>query len=218
MRFLAVTLGVIVIASDARAGGIELNKDAVAAYPPDTQGVAAISGSPGCVIGLPPVYVTARNKESGMTVNASARSDGSFSVGIPARERDTVKLIFFSRDGKKKDISVRIPDAGDRREAGARKTDRAEVNVDLGPFAQFGAPEVVQVGPDGRGGTRVHVGRRPAQPPAAMPVSTAPLTPEAAPGQEGTRPAPVEPGEPTTVSTAPAAPVPAGSGPEKADY
>ena len=172
----------VLLACNAAADGLDLNKDAVSVNPPDPQGSAVIAGPPGCIAGYPPVYITAVNRRTGMTVNSSALPDGSFGLRVPAAGGDAVKLTFFSRSGKKKDMSVRIPGAGEGEGTGARGHERAEVNVDLSPFAQFGAPEVVQVKPDGRGGTRVHVGRRPPQPiPAGTPAGTAASPPTPSP-------------------------------------
>ena len=167
-------LAVIFFAGNDFAGGIELNKDAVSVSPPDAQELIAITGPPGCVIGLPPIYIMARNKNTGVAANGSALPNGSFILRIPASGQDTVKLTFVSANGKKKDLTVKVPPAGEGYEAGAQKHERAEVNVDLSQFSQFGAPEVVQVKPDGRGGTRVHVGARPTmKPPPPTPTGTA---------------------------------------------
>jgi len=182
-------LAVIFFAGNAFAGGIELNKDAVSVSPPDPDESVTIAGPPGCVIGLPPVYIMARNKSTGVAANGSALPNGSFILRIPASGQDTVKLTFVSANGKKKDLTVKVPPAAQGYEAGAQRHERAEVNVDLGQFAQFGAPEVVQVKPDGRGGTRVHVGARPTmRPPLPTPAKAATPSLTPSPEPEGTVP------------------------------
>lgn len=187
MKTLLRTAVCLLVACRAAAGGIEIAKDAVTVYPPDPQGAAVIAGPPGCVAGFPPLYVTARNRNSGAAVNAAVSADGSFSLKLPAGPGDSVKLTFYARSGKDKDMTVRIPGEGDGQGAGVPGHERAEVNVDLSPFARFGAPEVVQVKPDGRGGTRVHVGRRPQTPiPAPVPPGTPSPAASPLPGVEGT--------------------------------
>lgn len=178
------TLFIIFLAGNALAGGIELNKDAVSVSRPDPDESVTIAGPPGCVIGMPPIYIMARNKKTGVAANCSALPNGSFILRIPASGQDIVKLTFVSANGKKKDLTVKVPPAGEGYEGGTRGHERAEVNVDLGQFSQFGAPEVVQVKPDGRGGHTVHVGARPTmRPPPPMPTgTTAPaLTPSTQP-------------------------------------
>ena len=168
MKYYYLMLSVVFFAGNALGGGIELNKDAVSVSPPDPDESVTIAGPPGCVIGMPPIYIMARNKKTGMAVNTSALSNGSFSLRIPASGMDTVKLTFVSANGKKKDLTVKIQPAARGYEAGAQRQERPEVNVDLGQFSQFGAPEVVQVKPDGRGGHTVHVGARPTMKPLSQ--------------------------------------------------
>jgi len=168
MKYRYVAFSVIFLAGNAVAAGIELSKDAVSVSSPDLQGQVVIAGAPGCVVGPPPIYISARNKKNGMAVNSSALPNGGFQLRIPARGEDSVKLTFIAANGKKKDLTVKVPEAaGEIREgAVAKNPRRSEVNVDLGQFSQFGAPEVVQVKHDGEGGTIVHVGDRPPQGPA----------------------------------------------------
>lgn len=185
MKTLIPTIGCLLVACGVFAGGLEIARDAITAYPPDPQGAAVIAGPPGCVAGVPPVYVSARNRRTGTPVNAQVSADGSFGVRIPAAAGDAVRLSFFSSSGKNKDMTVRIPGAGEGDGAPGRKS--AEVNVDLSPFTRFGAPEVVQVKPDGKGGTRVHVGRRPQTPiPAGTPTGTASPFATPSPGAKAT--------------------------------
>jgi hypothetical protein len=184
MKYQYVAFSVIFLAGITVAGGIELSKNAISVSPPDPQGQVVINGLPGCVVGLPPIYIMARNKNTGMAVNASALFDGSFSLHIPASGSDTVKLTFISADGKKKGISMKVPEAGQelRGEAGAPQQRGSTVNVDLGEFSRFGAPEVVHVKTDGKSGTIVHVGDRPPQqPPAPAPVTTSVPSPTPSP-------------------------------------
>lgn len=192
MKMLIQTTGCLLAACRVFAGGLELNKDAVTVYPPDAEGAVVVAGPPGCVAGFPPIYVSARNRTTGAPVNAQVSSDGSFSLRVPARPGDAVKLTFFSRGGKDKDMTVRVPGEGP-----ARGGERTAVHVDLGAFSQFGAPEVVQVQPDGRGGTRVHVGRRPTQPVPLTAATASPSAPEGNPSPPATSPAPVD--SPTAV-------------------
>lgn len=189
MRYGRLAFSVILLAGNAVAGGIELNKDAVFVSLPDEREAVTIAGAPGCVIGLPPIYIMARNKNSGTAVNATALPNGSFSLQIPASGRDTVKLTFVSANGKKKEMTVKVPPPADGGEAGAQRHERSEVNVDLGQFSQFGAPEVVQVKPDGKGGHRVHVGARPTMKPVApTPTGTFAPSPTSSPEPEETPP------------------------------
>ena len=184
MRHWHIAISITLLAGNAVAAGIELNKDAVSVSAPDPQGQVVIVGAPGCVLGPPPIYISAKNKNSGMAVNASAFPDGGFQLRIPARGEDSVKITFTAANGKKKELSVKIRGAAGafREGAASRRPAQTEVNVDLGQLSQFGAPEVVQVKPDGRGGTRVHVGRRPPQPiPAGTPAGTAASPPTPSP-------------------------------------
>jgi hypothetical protein len=173
MKYCGIALSVISVASIAVAGGLELSKDAVSVSPPDPQGNVAITGPPGCIVGLPPIYIMARNKKTGAVVNASALPNGSFILQIPAGGRDTVKLTFVSANGKTKDMTVKVPGIAYEPRGEDRKGKRAEVNVDLSQFAVFGAPEVVQVKPDAEWRTTVHVGPRPTQTPVPTPSGTA---------------------------------------------
>jgi hypothetical protein len=187
MKCHCYTLLIIFLAGNALAGGIELNKDAVSVSPPDPDESVTITGPPGCVISLPPIYIMARNKNTGVAANGSALPNGSFILRIPASGQDIVKLTFVSANGKKKDLTVKVPPAGEGYEAGAQRQERPEVNVDLGQFSQFGAPEVVQVKPDGRGGHTVHVGARPTmKPPLPTPTGTTGPSPTPSPEPEET--------------------------------
>jgi hypothetical protein len=154
-------LSVILFAGNAAAGGIELNKDAVFVSPPDSQALVTIAGPPGCVFGVQPIYIMARNKESGAVVNATAHSNGGFSFRMQASGRDKIKLVFVSANGDDKNTTVRVPPGRQSHDRKTKPHERHEVSVDLGQFSQFGAPELVEVKPDGKGGTRVHVGARP---------------------------------------------------------
>ena len=190
MKYRYAILSVILFAGNAVAGGIGLNKDALRVSPPDPQGVVTIAGPPACVFGAPPIYIMARNKKTGAAVSATALSNGSFSLRIPASGRDTVRLSFVSANGKKKYVTVKVPPGGQGYERGAKRREKHEVNVDLGQFSQFGAPEVGQVKPDGRGGTRVHVGARPTITPLApTPDVTAAPPPTPSPKPEEALPA-----------------------------
>jgi len=183
MKFAYAAFLVLFLTRNALAGGIELNKKAVSVSPPDPQGNVVIAGAPGCVIGLPPIYIMARNKEAGTAVNASAFPNGSFNLMIPASGRDSVKLSFVSANGKKREITVKVPETEQDRAGGGHRHNRSEVNVDLGQFSQYGAPEVVQVKPDNKGGTFVHVGDRPPiTPPAPLPTGS--LSPPPIPSPE----------------------------------
>ena len=187
MKLRSVTIGCLLAARGVFAGGIELQKEAVMVHPPDAEGAALIAGLPGCVAGWHPVRIGARNRATGAVAHGAVSGDGGFSLRIPASAGDAVKLTFISRSGDDKDMTVRVPGARP-----ARGRERTEVNVDLGAFSRFGAPEVVQVKPDGRGGTRVHVGRRPVTPPPAPAATASPApggTASPAPGDVSGPPA-----------------------------
>jgi len=188
MKLRSVTIGCLLAARGVLAGEIELQKGAVMVHPPDAEGAACIAGLPGCVTGWQPIRVSARNRATGAVAHGTVSGDGGFSLSIPASAGDAVKLTFISRGGDDKDMTVKVP--GTR---AARGRERTEVNVDLGAFSRFGAPEVVQVKPYGKGGTRVHVGRRPVTPSPAPAVTGSPAPAETA------SPAPAE-----TPSLAPA--------------
>ncbi|MCX6356177.1 MAG: hypothetical protein NTZ78_14945 [Candidatus Aureabacteria bacterium] len=191
MRYLYMIFCAALFAAGASAEGIELNKRTIHASLPDPQGNIAIQGAPGSVVGLPPIYIMARNKRAGTAVNASAFPDGSFGLQIPANGGDTVKLTFISANGKKKDLTVKVVARFKERKGRDHKHKGSDVNVDLGQFSQFGAPEVVQVKPNAEGGTTVHVGDRPTAipsvlspelqevPPATAEIGIPPSTPDA---------------------------------------
>ncbi|MDD5557644.1 MAG: hypothetical protein PHN82_10425 [bacterium] len=113
MKRLALALSILVLAGEAAAGGIsvKVNRHAIAVAPADLQGTIAVSGPPGCVTGLQPMQVVARNRKSDLTVAGAVAADGSFQVLIPARPKDTLKLTFIGADGRKKDVKVKVPEA-----------------------------------------------------------------------------------------------------------
>lgn len=113
MRILAITVALLLAAGSVVAGGIDVkvNKDSVIVRPIDPQGTVAVSGPPGCVSGLFPMQVIAKNKKTDLSVAGAVMPDGSFMVQLPARPKDSIKLTFTGADGKKKDIKVKIPEA-----------------------------------------------------------------------------------------------------------
>ncbi|MCX6357451.1 MAG: hypothetical protein NT045_06205, partial [Candidatus Aureabacteria bacterium] len=134
-KYLVPALFVVCIAGNAFAGGIELYKDAVSVSASDEEEAVTITGPPGCIVGLPPIYIMARNKDTGVAANTTALPDGSFSVSIPAGGRDSVKLTFVSANGKKKEMTVKIRESAQSRAEKAHESKGSEVNVDLGQFS-----------------------------------------------------------------------------------
>ena len=109
--FLIVVL--VLLPVMAFAGDIKttVRKDSIIVSPMDPQGVVILSGPPGCVLGMFPIQITARNKETDITVPGAVAPDGSFSLCIQAGPKDSIKLIFMGANGKDKKVKVKVPKA-----------------------------------------------------------------------------------------------------------
>lgn len=111
MKMYHLVISLAFIAGTLYAGGmdVKVNKDAVAVSPVDPQGTVTITGPPGCVFGMAPVQIMAKDKKNNMTATGSVMPNGSFALRLPASPKDSIKLIFAGADGKKKDIKVKVP-------------------------------------------------------------------------------------------------------------
>lgn len=105
---LVILLPVAVHAGDIKT---KVRKDAIIVSPMDIQGTVVVSGPPGCVMGLFPIQILARNKETDVTVRGAVNPDGGFSVRLPAGPKDSIKLTFIGANGKDKKVKVKVPKA-----------------------------------------------------------------------------------------------------------
>jgi hypothetical protein len=111
MKIHQLVIGLSLTTGILYAGGmkIKLNKDAIAVSPVSPQGAVTVAGPPGCVFGMAPIQIMAKNKKTKMTTSGSVMPDGSFSLVLPARPKDSIELTFLAADGNEKNIKVKVP-------------------------------------------------------------------------------------------------------------
>lgn len=176
MKILSILLPLILFPALGICGTINIDKGAVAVTALGGEDAIRISGAPGSVTGVSPIRAVATNRTSGASSSAVVKGDGGFSLLLSATAGQQVRLTFVDAEGSERNFNVKVPSVA----AGGRvKEGRARVDIDLSPFARFGAPEVIQVLPDEGGGTRVNIGEKPER--MYTPGPTPVLEPTAAP-------------------------------------
>lgn len=109
LRHVAFALLLLPLAVDAGDIKTVVRKDSILVSPVDPQGLVTVSGPPGCVLGIFPIQIMAKNKKTDVAVAGAVAQDGSFALRIPAYPKHKIKLTFTGANGKDKKVSVKVP-------------------------------------------------------------------------------------------------------------
>ena len=112
INIYVVVILTLLLAGGAHAGmKLKIEKSTISVSSSTTAGNVVVWGPPGSVYGAHPISFMVHNKVRKVWKGGVVKSDGSFSVMLPGYGNDGLKIKFTDVDGKKKSVSLKVPEA-----------------------------------------------------------------------------------------------------------